>query len=109
MKLSDRRVSVLLLVLTGSFLFLYRNVIAKLVHDWSIDENYSHGFLVFPIALYFVWEKREKLFHATWQPSVFGLVVILGSACLLLAGVVGAEVFTTEVSLLGAIAGSILF
>jgi len=108
-KFTDKRVLPLLILFIGSFLFLYRNVIAKLAHDWSIDENYSHGFLVFPIAAYFVWERRDKLFAAAWQPSVLGLVITIGSAALLVAGVVGAEVFTTEVSLLGAIAGSVLF
>src|SRR5262245_22257084 len=109
MKLSDRRVSVLMLVLTGSFLFLYRDVIAKLIHDWSIDENYSHGFLVIPIALYLAWERRRQFADATPKPSVLGLIVAVGSIGMLLAGILGAEVFTTEVSLVGALAGSVLF
>ena len=109
MNFRDKRLSILLIGFVGSFLFLYRNVIAKLVNDWSIDDNYSHGFLVLPIALYFVWERRAKLYAAALQPRLFGFFVALGSMALLLAGVLGAEVFTTEVSLLGVIAGSVLF
>ena len=104
-----KRFTPLLVVLIGSLLFLYRNVIAKLVNDWWIDENYSHGFIVIPVALYFAWERRNKLYAAARRPSAFGLFVVVGSLGLLLAGVLGAEVFTTEVSLLGTIAGSVLF
>jgi exosortase len=109
LNLLNKRLTVLLVSLLGSFLFVYRNVIVKLVNDWSIDENYSHGFIVVPIALYFVWERRNQLFAAARRPSASGLVIVLGSLGLLIAGVLGAEVFTTEVSLLGTIAGCVLF
>ena len=32
---------------------VFRNTLAHFVHVWSIDPNYSHGFLVPPISLYF--------------------------------------------------------
>jgi hypothetical protein len=37
--------------LLASFAILYRHVIAKLVHDWATADNYSHGFLIVPLAL----------------------------------------------------------
>jgi exosortase len=95
--------------LFASFSFLYWNVIVRLVNDWSIDENYSHGFLIVPIALYFVWERRDRLVLALLQPSLFGVILILGSLATLLAGVLGSEVFLTRVSILGTIAGAVLF
>ena len=42
----------------SSFALLYHSVVVKLVLDWSRDDNYSHGFFILPIALYFVWERR---------------------------------------------------
>ena len=98
-----------LFLLLASFAFLYRDVIAKLVRDWSTDDNYSHGFLIIPIALYFVWERRARLAAALSRPSYFGLVVVLGSLGLLLAGVLGSELFVTRISMLGAVAGLVLF
>jgi hypothetical protein len=44
-------------------------VFARLVDAWIVDGNYSHGFLIVPIALYFVWERREKLAGITCQFS----------------------------------------
>jgi exosortase len=91
------------------FAFLYQHVIAKLVHDWSVDENYSHGFLIVPIALYFVWERKDRLKEAARAGSSWGLAVVLCSIALLLAGILGSELFLTRISILGTIAGTILF
>jgi exosortase len=105
-----RKKTIWLSVLLGaSFVLLYREPMAKLIHDWTIDQNYSHGFIVVPIALYFAWRKREEFRLASFAPSNWGLLVVLGSIGMLLAGTAGAEVFTTEVSILGVIAGSALY
>jgi exosortase len=109
MSFLDRRMAALLILPLASFLFLYRDVISKLIHDWSIDENYSHGFLVIPIALYLAWERRHRFAAAPRHPSVLGLVIAAGGMGMLLAGVLGSEVFTTEVSMLATITGSVLF
>ncbi len=44
-----------------SFLLLYAPILARLAQDWANDDNYSHGFLIVPLALYFVWERRQRL------------------------------------------------
>jgi exosortase D (VPLPA-CTERM-specific) len=103
------RIFVTVVLLLAGFAFLYWRVIAKLVSDWSHDENYSHGFLIVPIALYFVWERRARLAAATKRPSVLGLLVVVASIAVLAAGVLGAELFLTRISMLGVMAGAILF
>ena len=95
--------------LLGSFGFLYRNVITKLVYDWGHDDNYSHGFLIVPIALYLAWERRDRLTAALRRPSALGLVVIIGSLLTLVAGILGAELFLSRVSIVGLVAGAVLF
>jgi exosortase len=106
MNRSQRAIAVVLLF---SFVVLFRNVILKLVNDWSIDENYSHGFLIVPLAVYFAWERRERLKSLPVEPANLGLLVVLMSMALLTFGVLGAEVFTTEISMIGALAGTVLF
>ncbi len=105
----NKTVVALLVVLAGSFAFLYQHVIGKLVKDWYIDDNYSHGFLIVPIALYFVWERRKKLKEAVRQPSAWGIVLVLGSMAALMAGILGSELFLTRISILGTLAGAVLF
>ena len=68
-----------LVAVVVSGLWLYFDVLTALVSDWANDDNYSHGFLIVPLALYFAWERRDRLTGAAVQPSVLGLVVVLGS------------------------------
>lgn len=104
---SPRRLwAIVLLVLAASW--LYAGVVTSLVRDWAHDDNYSHGFLIVPMAAYFTWERRHRL-GGPAKPSWLGLVVVLGSLAMLVAGILGAELFLTRVSMVGALAGSVLF
>lgn len=98
------------LVLTGAaFLWLYWGVLVRLSEDWLNDDNYSHGLLIIPLALFFAWERRHKLAALTPSPSLFGLVVVLAGVAMLIAGLLGAELFLTRASLLVTLTGGILF
>ncbi len=93
-------------VLGAGLAFLYRDVFPKLVHDWGVDENYSHGFLIVPIALYLAWERRGQLAAARSGRRSLGrrLVRHPGSVAVLGAGILGAELFLTRISMLGVLA-----
>jgi exosortase len=93
----------------AAFVLCYWTVIAKLVHDWAHDDNYSHGFLIGPLALYFVWERRARLAAVRPQANWFGLVVVVASLGMLIAGTLGAELFVSRVSIVFLIAGTVLF
>jgi exosortase len=88
---------------------LYYGVGAGLLRDWLHDDNYSHGLLIVPLALYFVWERRQKLVNLPLQPNLLGLVIVAGSLVTLIAGTLGAELFLTRISIIGTIAGAVLF
>lgn len=96
-------------LLIASFAVLYRNVVPSMVHDWATDDNYSHGFLIVPLALYLAWERRDRLAGQTPRPTLLGLVLIAASLVVLAAGTLGAERFLARISMLGVIAGTILF
>ena len=88
---------------------LYWTVIIKLVHDWTINENYSHGFLIPPLVGYLIWQRREHLLAEPPSSSVLGLVLVGLSTGVLLAGILGAELFLTRAAMLGTIVGGVLF
>jgi exosortase len=88
---------------------VYWGVLSSLVRQWASDDNYSHGFFVVPLALFFAWERRAALASAPRRPSAAGLVLLVASLALLLAGFLGAELFLTRVSLVGVLAGITLF
>jgi exosortase len=92
-----------------AFGLTYATVIAGLVRQWATDDNYSHGFFVVPLAIYFAWQRRSALARAEFRPSGAGVLVIAASLLLYLAGVLGAELFLTRVSLVGVIAGTVLY
>ncbi len=106
---SRRGIFTAVAVFVLTFAALYHDVLRKLVYDWAHDDNYSHGFLIIPIAAYLTWERRQKLGSAERKPSVLGLIVVVGSLLTLVAGVLGAELFLTRVSIVGVIAGTVLF
>src|SRR5512133_3363933 len=95
-----------LLVLAAGFLAVYAAVVARLVRNWATDSNYSHGFLIIPVAVYLAWRSRGRLAAAPSKPSVAGLAVVLASLCAAVAGVAGAEVFVVRLSMIGALAGA---
>ncbi len=76
---------------------------------WYADGNYSHGFLIVPMAIYLAWERRAILAATPVLPSAFGLVVVAGSVVLLVGGLLGAGLFLARVSIIGSVAGAILF
>jgi exosortase len=95
--------------LTAGFVVVYWQVLVRLVDAWTNDGNYSHGFLIIPLVCYLVWERRARLRETAVRPSWFGLVVFAGGILLLLAGLLGSEMFVSRVSLIVTLTGTVLF
>jgi exosortase len=104
-----RRSATALAVVGVTTLAVYFPVLASLVRQWASDENYSHGFLVVPFALLFAWRSRRELADAPLRPHAAGLAVTIASVIVFLAGRLAVELFLTRISLLGIMAGTILF
>ncbi len=98
-----------LALLAASFGLVYGPVLVRLAQDWWNDDNYSHGFLIIPLALYLAWERRERVLALPVRPAALGLGVVAASLAILVAGSLGAEMFLTRVSLIGTLAGSMIF
>jgi exosortase len=103
------RVATAWLLLAVPCAWLYAPVVSKLVHDWSHDENYSHGFLIVPLAAWFAWQRRHRLADAAARPSGLGLGLIAVALTLIIVGQLGAELFLTRVSLILLLAGAVLW
>jgi len=96
-------------LIVATLALVYWNVSIRLVDAWINDGNYSHGFLIVPLALYFAWERRRALEAAEIRGSWLGLPVLVFGIALLLAGLLGSELFLSRVSLLATGAGIVLF
>jgi exosortase len=107
---SKHKLIIAVTFLAISFGVLYSTVAASLVHHWYIDDNYSHGFLIVPLAAYLAWERRQRLAATPPSPALFsGGIVVLGSVLVLLAGLLGAELFLTRIAMIGTLVGGVLF
>lgn len=88
---------------------LYGPILAHLVANWWSNPDYSHGFLVPVFSGYVLWKHRDRLSSIALKPSNLGLLVMVGAVGLLIVGSLGAELFSSRVSLLVLIAGIVIF
>jgi exosortase len=98
-----------ILVVAVPFGLLYLHAGQTLVSDWSSDPNFSHGFLIPPIALYMAWMNRDRLAALRPAPSNWGLAAIGAGMLMHLVGHVGAELFLMRFSMIVTLAGMVLF
>jgi exosortase len=89
--------------------WLYADVVPGLVRQWAADADYSHGFFVAPLAAFFVWERRDRLAALPIRPHLAGVALLALSLCVFIAGRYGSELFLTRASMIGVVAGLVLF
>lgn len=98
-----------LIPLTIVFGIVYHKAIAKLISDWSIDPNFSHGFLIPFVAVYMVWHKQYELSLLPKKSSKLGIFVIILGMLIHVAGNIGSELFLMRFSMIITISGIIIF
>ena len=94
MRATIMKPSVLLL---GAFYLLllavYTDTFFSMVTIWENSQTYAHGFLIIPITLWLIWERREYLAQLSLKPEYLAVVPLAGSVLLwLLAFLVDALV-----------------
>lgn len=98
-----------ILMVAVSFLLLFSHTLTKLIHDWSTDDNYSHGFLIPFVAGYMIWQHWDELAQQEINPSYWGLVALFFGMFLHVVGNIGAELFTMRFAIVVTIFGLSLF
>lgn len=99
-----------IIAISVAIVVLFAPVLAKLGIDLWNDENYSHGLLVPFVIAFILWREKDRLANMAFAPAkVIGVVSIVAAILMLLAGTVGAELFTQRVALIGTFIGVILY
>jgi exosortase len=97
------------LLLAGSFSYAYWDVLRWLSTDWDVKADYSHGFLVPPVALFLTLERRRQFVDTPKKPSSSGGLLLLGiSVGLLVLGTLSSQ-FLSRISIVLTIAGIVVF
>src|SRR5450759_1084971 len=78
--------SALLFVSVLIALVAFGGPLLELVHRWSIQEEYSHGFLIPVIVAWLLWTRRDALLASIGRPSWTGSVLILLAAAMHIVG-----------------------
>jgi exosortase len=95
----ERRTSILYAGAASALaLGIFGPILFYMVRHWSAVDDYSHGFLVVPLALYFAWERRKDLQRATIRPSWWGLLPLALGSLALMIGRLGVELTAMRVS-----------
>ena len=61
-----------------ALLVIFYSTGSGMVYVWYNFETYTHGFLILPITLWLVWQKRTHLAAYTPQPSTFFMLPVVG-------------------------------
>ena len=105
-----RKIAAVTLLLAGLTL-VYWQVFQKLVYDWGHDDNYSHGFLIVPICGSIWCGSGAKRLETPGAAShlVRARRLCQRASWCFVAGILGSELFLSRVSLIGVLAGGMLF
>jgi exosortase len=64
-------------VIFGLTMWAYWPTLVRTVVEWERQPDYSHGFLVVPIAVFFLWARRDQFPVGQIAPSFAGLAALL--------------------------------
>jgi len=70
------------LLFAAGVLALYAPMLATAWLEWTVNDNYAHGFFIFPLCAFILWLRRDELRRAERRPTAWGLLPLA-------AGVIG--------------------
>jgi len=79
-----------------------------MVLHWKEQPDYSHGFLVAPLAVYFAWERRATLRRTPVEPSWWGLLPLALGTTALAVGRLGVELMAMRTAFVLTVIGLVL-
>ena len=87
---------------------VFAPILYYMVLHWKAVPDYSHGFLVAPLAAYFAWERRARLRRTPVEPSWWGLVPLALGTAALAVGRLGVELMAMRTGFVLTLIGLVL-
>ncbi len=87
---------------------IYAPILYPMMLVWQHDANYSHGFLIVPLAIHFAWEKKKKLQRAPLGHSWWGVAFLLAATLALSVGRLGVELMSMRSAFVLTLIGLVL-
>ena len=78
---NNRSLVLIFFIILGVPALFYQTTFA-MAEVWWVNETYTHGFLIFPITIWLIWEKRDNLSKLYPAPEPLALIITLLVSCL---------------------------
>ncbi len=95
----------LLLIATVFLLIAYRGGISELIFRWDKQEEYSHGYMLPFITIYFIWLKKDQIRQSEFSSSWLSLFIVIPALAIFLIGEVSALFILIQYSLIAVLFG----
>jgi len=76
----------MMVAMVAGLLAVFHETAWSMVSIWYRSETFAHGFIIVPISLWLVWEKRRQLQTLSPEPEYRVLVLLAGAGFVWLAG-----------------------
>ncbi len=86
----------------------YAPQIGGMIQKWENDPDYTHAFLVIPIAIGLLWWKRSELAHIRPNGHWIGLPILLAGLLLCIASLPGMYDYPGRLAIIPILIGSVL-
>jgi exosortase len=97
------------LALLSTIFLCYSQILFEMAKRWTVDPNYSHGFLIPLLSGYLIWTKRDAFSLSAIDPELKGLPIFMFGLLLLVLGKAGTIDFVMRFSFLMVLVGLSLF
>ena len=84
------RLAVYVVLLTGIFYSVYQ----EMIFSWWPNEDFNYCYLILPVVLYLIWDKKDHLAAVPSQPSWMGILPLSLGLCFFWLGELGGEFYT---------------
>jgi exosortase len=96
------------IVIAAFTLAIFLRPLQHLVNIWQDDADYSHGFFVIPLSIYFIWQKQNSWINESNFPSFIGFIFFIISLSLFLTSFLVNFYTLAYLSMLAVILGLVL-
>lgn len=90
------------------WLLAFHEALWSMVEIWSRSDTFGHGFLIVPIALFLLWERRQILARQCPAGAPWALVAVVGSVLLWFVGRVAGALVVQEFAALFVLQSAVL-
>jgi exosortase len=106
---TDRRTAVVQAAIVTTLAFgVFAPILYHMALHWKLVADYSHGFLVAPLAVYFAWERLPQLKRAPVDPTWWGVLPLALGSLSLMVGRLGVELMSMRVAFVLTLIGIVL-